>query len=64
MEGITTIEYIMEHIAQIVKKDPIEVRLINLPTISPVGKMIKKIRKSSDFDVRLQIVNTFNKVFH
>jgi xanthine dehydrogenase/oxidase len=62
LEGIATIEYIMEHIAHVVKRDPIEVRFVNLPTISPVRKMINTVRKSSEFDVRSEIVSTFNKV--
>nr|CAD7459505.1 unnamed protein product [Timema tahoe] len=60
-EGIASIEYIMEHIANIVKKDPTEVRTNNIPEDSPILVLFDAIKKSGDYDKRRISVNEFNK---
>ncbi|XP_012221434.1 xanthine dehydrogenase/oxidase isoform X2 [Linepithema humile] len=61
-EGIAMIECIMEHIARVTKKDPVQVRLANMPDADKVilEKMIKDLFKSADYDMRKQAVETFN----
>ncbi|CAG2056877.1 unnamed protein product [Timema podura] len=60
-EGIASIEYIMEHIANIVKKDPTEVRTNNIPKDSPILVLFDAIKKSGDYDKRRISLNQFNK---
>nr|CAD7412243.1 unnamed protein product [Timema poppensis] len=61
-EGIASIEYIMEHIANVVKKDPTEVRINNIPKDSPILVLFDAIKKSGDYDKRRTSLNEFNKV--
>ncbi|XP_069693946.1 uncharacterized protein [Periplaneta americana] len=61
-EGIGMIEHIMEHIAKVVKKEPMDVRLINIPAEDKaIHEMIQDLKKSSDFDARKQSIDEFNK---
>nr|CAD7205728.1 unnamed protein product [Timema douglasi] len=60
-EGIASIEYIMEHIATVVKKDPTEVRINNIPKDSPILVLFDAIKKSGDYDKRRTSLNEFNK---
>lgn len=46
VEGVAMIENIMEHIAQQVKKDPLEVRMNNIPTDSEMKKLLPEFAKS------------------
>lgn len=46
VEGVAIIENIMEHIARKVKKDPVEVRLNNIPGDSEMKKMLPEFVKS------------------
>lgn len=46
LEGIAMIENIMEHIAMKVKKDPLEVRLENIPQDSEMKKYLIDFEKS------------------
>lgn len=62
MEGVAMSENLMEHIARVTKKDPVQVKLANMnDTDKPVlEKMIKDLFKSADYDMRKQAVETFN----
>lgn len=62
-EGISLIETIMEHIANVVKKDPIDVRLANMVKEgNPIPQMIVDIKKLADYDKRSKEIDLFNKV--
>ena len=53
----------MEHIAKVVKKDPIDVRLNNLKKDdSNLQNMIEDLKIKADFDERERKVEEFNKV--
>ncbi|ODM92327.1 Abscisic-aldehyde oxidase [Orchesella cincta] len=75
-QGIATIETIMEHVAWAVKKDPLEVRMLNLiqpgdPLIAVPGakfeeenripKMVEELKASADYDARKKFAETFNQ---
>jgi xanthine dehydrogenase/oxidase len=47
VEGIAMIENIMEHIAMKIKKDPLEVRLANIPGDSEMKKYLQDFAKST-----------------
>jgi len=75
-EGAATIEWIMEHIAHKVGKDPLEVRLLNfmkkgdqiithgkeLESDNICVRMIEEIKVSGDYDRRKKSIATFNQV--
>lgn len=46
VEGIAMIENIMEHIAKKVNKDPVEVRMNNIPANSEMKKLLPEFVKS------------------
>jgi xanthine dehydrogenase molybdopterin-binding subunit B len=53
----------MEHIAKVIKKDPIVVRLKNLKKDdSHVQNMIEDLKITADFEARKRNVEDFNKV--
>jgi xanthine dehydrogenase molybdopterin-binding subunit B len=53
----------MEHIAKVIKKDPIYVRLKNLKKDdSNVQNMIEHLKITADFEARKRNVEDFNKV--
>jgi len=53
----------MEHIAKVVKKDPIDVRLANLSKDdSNIQNMIEDMKVIADFEERKRNVEEFNKV--
>ena len=59
------IENIMEHIANVVQKDPVQVRINNMsPQNDPIKEMINDLKASSDYDNRAAAVETFNKVLY
>ncbi|XP_015110495.1 indole-3-acetaldehyde oxidase [Diachasma alloeum] len=62
-EGIAMAENMMEHIAHALGKDPIQVRLNNMPPPhrDELTKMIADIKATSDYDARVEAVNLFNK---
>ncbi|XP_015171182.1 PREDICTED: xanthine dehydrogenase-like [Polistes dominula] len=61
-EAIAMIENIMEHISMELKKDPIEVRLINMTEEDRkvMESMIEDLKKSSDYDSRKNAIEIFN----
>ncbi|XP_018394514.1 PREDICTED: xanthine dehydrogenase/oxidase-like [Cyphomyrmex costatus] len=61
-EGVAMIENIMEHIARVTKKDPVEVRLSNMNNIDKtvLEAMIKDLSKSADYEMRKRAVEIFN----
>lgn len=61
-EGIGCIEHVMEHIAKVIQKDPIDVRLKNLKKDdSNIQNMIEEVKITADFEERKQNVEEFNK---
>jgi xanthine dehydrogenase molybdopterin-binding subunit B len=55
----------MEHIAKVIKKDPIDVRLKNLKKDdSNVQNMIEDLKIKADFEARKRNIEDFNKVSH
>jgi len=62
-EGIACIEHVMEHIAKVVKRDPIDVRLKNVKKDdSNIENMIEDLKIKADFEERKRNVEEFNKV--
>nr|CAD7461029.1 unnamed protein product [Timema tahoe] len=59
---IASIEYIMQHIANVVQKDPVQVRINNIAAVHPVMSMIDELKTSSQYDERLKDIEAFNKV--
>ncbi|EFN85872.1 Xanthine dehydrogenase/oxidase [Harpegnathos saltator] len=61
-EAIAMIEQIMEHIARVTKKDPLQVRLSNMggEDKAIMESMIKDLTKSADYETRKRAVETFN----
>nr|CAD7430764.1 unnamed protein product [Timema monikensis] len=59
---IASIEYIMQHIANVVQKDPVQVRISNIAAVHPVLSMIAELKTSSQYDKRLKDIEVFNKV--
>ncbi|XP_036145980.1 xanthine dehydrogenase isoform X2 [Monomorium pharaonis] len=61
-EAIAMLENIMEHIAKITKKDPVQVRLANMndEDKAVLEPMIKDLSKSADYEMRKRAVETFN----
>lgn len=61
-EGIATIEHIMQHIAKVVKKDPVQIRLNNMRSDDNImPQMVKDLKDSADYDVRKESVDEFNQ---
>ncbi|XP_075976918.1 xanthine dehydrogenase-like [Anticarsia gemmatalis] len=61
-EGVAMTEYMMEKLAFTLRKDPIEVRLMNMAKENnPIPEMITQIRKDANFDERRQQVREFNR---
>ncbi|XP_018363392.1 PREDICTED: xanthine dehydrogenase/oxidase-like [Trachymyrmex cornetzi] len=61
-EGVAMLENIMEHIARVMKKDPVEVRLSNMNDVDKpiLETMIKDLSKSADYEIRKRAVEIFN----
>jgi adenine specific DNA methylase Mod len=70
-------ENIMEHIAFTLKKDPLEVRMVNfikngdsifaVPSLklkeeNPLPKIIEDLKMSADYNDRVKFIDNFNKV--
>lgn len=62
LEGITTAEHIMEHIAHEVGKDPLSVRLRNIIATDSTDALVASVREKSNFDSRKSAIEEFNKV--
>lgn len=64
LEGMATIENIMDHIANICNRDPFEIRMLNvLPSNKDkVKEITDAVLTSSDFDKRLNKVHKDNIV--
>lgn len=63
LEAGAIIEHIMEHIAVVVDKDPLEVKLNNTtPGQYPIADMISYLQEKSDYENRLKATISFNKV--
>ena len=58
------IENTMEHIAKVTNNDPVEVRIRNMNETDKkvLVPMIETLKKSSDYDNRIQEVSVFNEV--
>ncbi|XP_062550716.1 uncharacterized protein LOC134215576 [Armigeres subalbatus] len=61
-EGIAMIENIMEHIAHVVGKDPLEVRMLNMPNGNLMRQLLQKFRKEVKFDSRKRAIDKFNNM--
>ncbi|XP_052742294.1 uncharacterized protein LOC112057812 [Bicyclus anynana] len=62
LEGIMSIEHIMEHIAFAVKRDPTDVRLINMRTEdNDLPQLIALLKDKADYENRLKCIKVFNK---
>jgi xanthine dehydrogenase/oxidase len=61
VEGIAMIENIMDHIAFVVKKDPVDVRMQNIPADSEMRQHLNDFVKSVDYRNRKNEIDTFNE---
>lgn len=61
-EGIAMIEHMMEHIAYVTGKDPIDVRLANMNADNEIRKLIPKFLEDIEFANRKKAVEEFNAV--
>jgi hypothetical protein len=53
----------MQHIAKVVKKDPVQIRLNNMSNDdNAVPQMVKDLKMSADYDARKRSVDEFNQV--
>ncbi|GAB0089792.1 Aldehyde oxidase/xanthine dehydrogenase [Sergentomyia squamirostris] len=60
LEGSAIIENIMEHIARIVKRDPLDVRLENMPEDIPMREILENFAKSVQYRKRKMEIDSFN----
>lgn len=62
LEGVAMSENLMEHIARVTKKDPLQVRLSNMNDAdkAPLEAMIRELSKSADYEMRKRAVEIFN----
>jgi xanthine dehydrogenase molybdopterin-binding subunit B len=62
-EGVGCIEHVMEHIAKVVQKDPVDVRLKNLKKDdSNIQTMVEDLKITADLEERKRYIEEFNKV--
>lgn len=61
-EGLALTEHIMEHIAKVTNKDPLQVRLSNMNTDDKImiETMLRDLSKSADYEMRKRAVDMFN----
>lgn len=59
-EGMAMIENIMEHIAHVIGKDPLEVRMLNISKENKMYHLLPKFREDVDFDDRKRAIDMFN----
>jgi xanthine dehydrogenase/oxidase len=60
LEGVSMIENIMEHIARKVNKDPVDVRMSNIPANSEIKNILQEFIRSVDYRKRKDDINDFN----
>jgi xanthine dehydrogenase/oxidase len=60
VEGIAMIENIMENVAMIVGKDPLKVRLANIPKNSKVRSILQEITTTAEYSQRRAEIEKFN----
>ncbi|XP_062703177.1 uncharacterized protein LOC109421858 [Aedes albopictus] len=60
-EAIATVETIMEHIAHATRKDPLEVRLANMPKDSKMRTLIPEFLNRIEFSSRRISIQSFNE---
>ncbi|XP_065079502.1 aldehyde oxidase 1-like [Ochlerotatus camptorhynchus] len=60
-EGIAMIETIMEHIAFATGKDPLEVRMANMPEDIKMLELMPQFRADVDYDARRKHIDKFNE---
>lgn len=60
-EGIAQIENIMDHIAYVTGKDPIEVRLQNIPDDHPIKPKLKEFVVSVEYHSRRNEIDLYNE---
>jgi xanthine dehydrogenase/oxidase len=61
LEGVAMIENIMEHIARKLKKDPLEVRMKNIPTEYKMHEILPNFAKSVEYEKRKEEINDYNQ---
>uniref|UniRef100_A0A1L8D6P5 Aldehyde oxidase-3 n=1 Tax=Plutella xylostella TaxID=51655 RepID=A0A1L8D6P5_PLUXY len=62
LEGIATIEHIMEHIAFEVEKDPTEVRLANMRNEDKdIPELIEKMKMLTEYEKRFRAIKEYNQ---
>jgi xanthine dehydrogenase/oxidase len=60
-EGISSIEHIMEHIAYTIKKDPTDVRMVNMRTEdNDLPTLIADYKQETEYDKRAKEIEQFN----
>uniref|UniRef100_A0A182M7K2 Aldehyde oxidase/xanthine dehydrogenase a/b hammerhead domain-containing protein n=1 Tax=Anopheles culicifacies TaxID=139723 RepID=A0A182M7K2_9DIPT len=59
-EAYAMIESIIEHIAFVTERDPLEVRLLNMPTDSQMRSLLQTFRADTEYDRRRQDIEQFN----
>ncbi|GAB0092110.1 Aldehyde oxidase/xanthine dehydrogenase [Sergentomyia squamirostris] len=60
LQGTAIIENIMEHIARIVKRDPLDVRLENISEDIPIREILENFAKSVQYRKRKMEIDSFN----
>ncbi|KAG5676994.1 hypothetical protein PVAND_006785 [Polypedilum vanderplanki] len=60
LEGIAMIENIMEHISRKVNRDPIDVRLENIPKESVIKKLLKEFIQKTNYHDRKKEITNYN----
>ncbi|KAF6211819.1 hypothetical protein GE061_012334 [Apolygus lucorum] len=63
LEGTASIEHIMDHIAEVTGKDPVEVRLANTlnEDLTTIQEIVSSIKTSSDYSKRCEVIRGYNK---
>lgn len=60
VEGIAMIESVIEHVAFVTKRDPMEVRMANINPDQPIHKVYKEFVETVEYPTRKQQVEEFN----
>jgi xanthine dehydrogenase/oxidase len=62
LEGIVMIENIMEHISRVLKKEPVEIRIRNIPDDIPMKQHLIDFVASTDYYKRKSTIEKFNSI--